>query len=84
MSRWGQAVRAPIAIEAGTVEWKARLGGGQTQATMVAVMGAAGGGSVAAGGTFKTLETMAGETWGWSSCGFTRPSMGAGLALAGV
>lgn len=56
MSRWGQAVRAPIAIEAGTVEWKARLGGGQTQATMVAVMGAAGGGSVAAGGTFKTLQ----------------------------
>lgn len=54
-SRWGQAVRAPVAIEAGTVEWEARPGGGQTQATMVAVVEATGGGSVAAGGAFKTL-----------------------------
>lgn len=30
------------------------------------------------------LGTVAGETWGLSCCGFTRPSMGAGLALAGV
>lgn len=26
----------------------------------------------------------AGESWGWSCCGLTRPSVGAGLALAGV
>lgn len=30
------------------------------------------------------LGTVAGETCGLSCCGFTRPSMGAGLALAGV
>lgn len=83
-SRWGQAVRTPVAIEAGTAGWKARLGGGQAQATMVAVMETTGGGYVAAGGAFKTLGAVAGETWGWSRCGFTRPSMGAGLALAGV
>lgn len=83
-SRWGQAVGTTVAIEAGTAGWKARLGGGQAQATMVAVVGAAGGGCVAAGGAVKTLGTVAGETWGLSCCGFTRPSMGAGLALAGV
>lgn len=55
-SGWGQAVRASVAIEAGTARWKARLGGGQTQATVVAVMEAAGGNSVAAGGSFKTLQ----------------------------
>lgn len=54
-SRRGQAVRAPVATEAGTVGWEARLGGGQTQATMVTVMEATGGGSVAAGGALKTL-----------------------------
>lgn len=83
-SGWGQAVRASVAIEAGTARWKARLGGGQTQATVVAVMEAAGGNSVAAGGSFKTRRAMADKTWGWSCCGFTRPSMGAGLALAGL
>lgn len=30
------------------------------------------------------LGTVAGEAWGLSCCGFTRPSVGAGLALAGV
>lgn len=54
-SGWGQAVRAPIAIEAGTAGWEARPQGGQTQTTVVAVMEAAGGGSVVAGGAFKTL-----------------------------
>lgn len=54
-SRRGQAVRAPVATEAGTAGWEARLGGGQTQATMVTVMEATGGGSVAAGGALKTL-----------------------------
>lgn len=52
----GQAVGAPVALEAGTVGWEARLGGGQTQPTVVAVMGATGGGSLAAGGPFKTLQ----------------------------
>lgn len=83
-SWWGQAVRAPVAIEAGTVGWEARLGGGQTQATMVAVMEAAGGGSVAAGGALKTLGAVTGEAQGWSHCSLTGPPMGAGLALAGV
>lgn len=83
-SRWGQAVRAPIAIEAGTAGWEARLGGGQTQATVVAVMGAAGGDFVAAGEAFKTLGAVADEPRGWSWSCLTRPSMGAGLALAGV
>lgn len=54
-SRWGQAVRAPIAIEAGTAGWEARLGSRQTQATMVAVIDATGRGSLAASGAFKTL-----------------------------
>ena len=54
-SRWVQAVRAPVAIEAGAAGWEARFRGGQTQATMVAVMEATGGGSVAAGGALKTL-----------------------------
>lgn len=83
-SRWVQAVRAPVAIEAGAAGWEARFRGGQTQATMVAVMEATGGGSVAAGGALKTLGAVAGETQGWSCCGLTGPSMGAGLALAGV
>lgn len=56
MNDWGQAVRAPIAIEANTVGWEARLEGGQTQPTVVAVMGATGRGSLAAGGAFKTLQ----------------------------
>lgn len=30
------------------------------------------------------LGAVAGESWGWSWCGLTRPSVGAGLALAGV
>lgn len=47
-------------------------------------MDTAGGGSVTAGGAFKTLGAMAGETWGASCCSLTRPSVGAGLALAGV
>lgn len=64
-SRWGQAVRAPIAIEAGTAGWEAGLGGGQTQATVVAVMGAAGGDFMAAGGAFKTLW-RGGKMWGRS------------------
>lgn len=51
---------------------------------MVAVVEAAGRGSVAAGGAFKTLGAVASETWGLSSCGLTGPSVGAGLALAGV
>ena len=54
-SRWGQTVRAPVAIEAGTAGWEARLGGGQTQATVVAVVVATGGGSVVTGGAVKTL-----------------------------
>lgn len=83
-SRWGQAVRAPIAIEAGTAGWEARLGSRQTQATMVAVIDATGRGSLAASGAFKTLGAVAGETWRWSCYGLTRPSMGAGLTLAGV
>lgn len=56
MNGGGQAVRAPVAMEAGAVGWEARLGGGQTQPTVVAVMGATGGGSLAAGGAFKTLR----------------------------
>lgn len=39
---------------------------------------------MAAGGAFKTLGAVAGVSWGWSCCGLTRPSVGAGLALAGV
>lgn len=54
-SGWGQAVRAPITTEAGTAGQESRLGGGQTEATVVAVMKAAGGGSLATGGAFKTL-----------------------------
>lgn len=50
-----QAVRVPIAIEAGTEGWQAWFRGGQAQASMVAVMGATGSGSVAAGGAFETL-----------------------------
>lgn len=51
---------------------------------MVAVMEATGGGSNTAGGAFKTLGTVADETWRWACCGFTRPSVGTGLALAGI
>lgn len=51
---------------------------------MVAVMGAAGRGSVAAGGAFKTLAALAGEAGRWSCRDLTGPSIGAGLALAGV
>lgn len=83
-SWWGQAVRAPVATEAGTAWWEAWLRGGQTQASMVAVMEATGRGSVAAGGAFKTLGAVAGETWGWSFYGLTGPSMKAGLALTGI
>lgn len=36
--------------------WGARPGGGQAQAAVVAVVEATGGGSVAAGGAFKTLQ----------------------------
>lgn len=56
MDGWGQTVGAPVAIEAGTAGWEASLGGGQTQPPVVAVMGATGGGSLAAGGAFKTLQ----------------------------
>lgn len=56
LNGWGQAVRAPVAIEAGTAGWEAGLGGGQAQPTVVAVMGATGGGPLAAGGAFKTLQ----------------------------
>lgn len=50
-----QTVRTPKATEAGTEGRGARLGGGQTEASMVAMMDAAGKGFVAAGGAFKTL-----------------------------
>lgn len=47
-------------------------------------MGATGRGFVVAGGAFKTLGAVAGEARGWSCCDLTGPSIGAGLALAGV
>lgn len=53
---WGQAVRAFIAIEASTAWLETRLGRRQAEATMVAVMGATGRGSLVAGGAFKTLQ----------------------------
>lgn len=83
-NRWGQAVKALIAIEASTAGLETWLGRRQAEATIVAVMGATGRGSLVAGGAFKTLGAAAGETWGWSCCAFTGPSVGAGLALAGV
>lgn len=50
-----QTVRAPKATEAGTEGWRAWLRGGQTQASVVTTVDAAGRDSVAAGRAFKTL-----------------------------
>lgn len=54
-SWWGQAVRVPKTVEAGTAGWEGGLRGGQTQAPVVAVVEATVRSSVAAGGAFETL-----------------------------
>lgn len=63
----GQAIRVPEAIEAGTAGWEGGLRGGQTQASVVAMVEAAGRSSVAAGGAFKTLQ------WGGQMLGKDLP-----------
>lgn len=51
---------------------------------MVAMVDATGRGSAAAGGAFKTLGAVAGEARVWPRGDLAGPSVGAGLALAGV